>query len=112
MSNTPQYDCLSCGACCTTVAGGHLEPFISLPEFVDYKCSMPGIKHAIIWRKSGYGTFKLKQTKFSYRQCWFLSGPLGDCHCAIHPIRPDACKEFEPGCTECKDARRAIGLKF
>lgn len=43
--------------------------------------------------------------------CVAFAGRVGDrCECTIHPLRPAACRAFEPGSLGCLFAREAAGL--
>ncbi len=89
-------DCLSCGACCRhgfdLVQVGPREPLVAArPDLV----VRDGFGHHVP-RPDG--------------RCAALDPADDRWPCAVYPLRPRACREFEVGGDACLEARRRVGL--
>ncbi len=119
---TSEYDCQSCGACCS--------------HFFDEDLSdleLPGIrgKGLLIANKDVskipaklvvIDIIRLHNTKATLQESWLrgkrvigrwqcraLKGTIGEkCSCSIYDVRPRLCREFEPGSEGCIAAREAV----
>jgi len=100
-------DCRSCGACCTTgAADGEKVPFLPitggeyrrLPGDVVIKAMVPGMG-------------KVRSLRFVGDRCAALDGVVGlSCSCRVYDARPQICRVFPPGSTNCLAARAERGL--
>jgi Fe-S-cluster containining protein len=104
------YDCLECGACCR-------EAFDATPVDPDedegpLEASMPGI----IERDGNWRQLQRVPSPL-FRGCTRCVALSGDgsrdapflCH--VYEVRPDACRELEPGGEACILARRRVGIE-
>ncbi len=100
--------CDSCGACCRVVT---LPPFRRIFDGEgeeawerlrwDRPDLLAGILAADRARKAAGGPT-------SGTPCLWYDGPAG--RCRHHDLRPRACREFEVGGDDCRDARRRAGV--
>ncbi|MDE3079210.1 MAG: YkgJ family cysteine cluster protein [Paracoccaceae bacterium] len=95
--NTPNLDCLSCGACCF---GGHDRYIALLPE--DEGRPIPPEATVLIegrryMRMEGGHCAQLRLT------------PERHLSCAIYDNRPTACRAFRAGSFECSMSRKHRG---
>lgn len=97
-----EYDCLTCGACCTTVTN---KVVVFKVEFDDSKFSHG--KHIKQFTLPDGENYKMK---FSIEgKCIALDGQIGKCvSCTIYENRPLVCRTFEAGGTNCKNSRRKL----
>lgn len=105
-----EYDCLRCGACCTskTVPDGAAQ--LTLAEATDYFFTNDAVKPAIEFRND-HAVFKMMDRPDGCKECWFFAGTVGvSSRCTIHAARPQSCRDYEPGSHACKQARIAFGL--
>ena len=97
MIAVPDYDCQSCGACCSYSA--------DWPRFsVEDDETLARIPEKYVARdESGMHCQGVR--------CSALTGEVGKwTACAVYPVRPDVCRACMPGDPECLMARRAVGL--
>ncbi len=119
---TNEYDCQSCGACCSHFFDEHLSDL-----------ELPGIcgKGLLIANKDVsripaklvvIDIVRLHDTKVTLQESWLrgrrvtgrwqcraLKGTIGEkCSCSIYDVRPKLCREFEPGSQGCLVARDAL----
>jgi Fe-S-cluster containining protein len=119
---TNEYDCQSCGACCSHFFDEYLSDL-----------ELPGIcgKGLLIANKDVskipaklvvIDIVKLHDTKATLQESWLrgkrvsgrwqcraLKGTIGEkCSCSIYAVRPKICREFEPGSQGCLVARDAL----
>jgi len=92
------YDCQACGACCQS--GGSV--LVNALDKTDIPANLtensPFLPCARM-KKSPDGA------------CMALSGAIGErVSCAIHKVRPDACRNFTAGTSACLSARKKCGL--
>jgi Fe-S-cluster containining protein len=102
---TPELDCLTCGACCNTQRPGTIWV---IEEDVER------------WRAEGRDDI-LEHLEPGHFEQLSLCMPDGKCvhhgtgegphHCAIYPTRPKTCRDFAVGCPACHIARREKGLE-
>jgi Fe-S-cluster containining protein len=119
---TNEYDCQSCGACCSHFFDEYLSDL-----------ELPGIcgKGLLIANKDVskipaklvvIDIVRLHDTKVTLQESWLrgkrvtgrwqcraLKGTIGEkCSCSIYDVRPKLCREFEPGSQGCLVARDAL----
>jgi len=98
---TPQAECNCCGACCKTfpvlVSIGDAQ---REPRIVSEAIQLPE------WQRTTEWEYKLHPLPF-LGACPFLAG---DNRCAVYDSRPEPCRRFKPGSSECDEARRRVGL--
>jgi Fe-S-cluster containining protein len=90
-------DCTRCGACCAYSA--------TWPRFtVEDEAALARIPARFV-RPSGAGM------RCAGNRCTALTGKLGlETACAIYEVRPQVCRDCEPGDDICLLARRHFGL--
>lgn len=101
----PFGPCRRCGACC------HQRPCTILVtvDDIDY------------WRENGLDELADNLTDGHFGQKAFPIGPKGACvylgtreapnDCRIHHNRAQVCRDFEPGCAQCLEFRRDLGIE-
>ena len=106
--STTGYDCQQCGACCVDYFGtpGYIE---LLPA---ERVRMRTLELPVVqWMGQHLLATRLHDGPGGDRCCTAFAGRVGErCECTIHPHRPRACREFEPGSLGCLYAREAVGL--
>ena len=86
-------DCRKCGACCST-----WEVFVQIDEV---------FKHPTVKVRRWDALPHDKGTK----RCGYLDGRVGACvSCTIYEDRPETCRGFAVGSSQCLDARKKHGL--
>jgi uncharacterized protein len=88
-------DCNGCGACCTR--------FVA----VDVKETDPNFAWLDNHDLVAYGAFgpSMKIAPGEQRRCAALVGTVGvDAQCSIYDHRPQVCRAFIPGDTQCRDS--------
>jgi Fe-S-cluster containining protein len=89
--------CQSCGACCAYSA--------NWPRFsVEDDAALDAIPAELVnERQSGM--------RCDVNRCAALTGTVGEfTACAIYSVRPEVCRECQPGDPECALARRKFGM--
>lgn len=106
-------DCQKCGACCTSIAWNNVTmPFVPL-ENKDQKRLGKLLK--IYSQEEPFSNYKC-MLKIIYAdpkesRCAALSGQVGcEVSCKIYEKRPDTCRAFVVGSSECLRARRRNGI--
>lgn len=106
MTTTPEFDCLSCGACCRNAR----PDTILVPE-----------ADLLRWRRSGRLDLVEQTVEGHFSERAFTTRPcvpsgyacvhLGTAEnpnaCGIYPDRGTTCRQFEAGSTQCLAARAA-----
>ena len=98
------FDCQKCGACC----GHEWDILVENGEDVPrrYLRSVRGVV--------GYASYEAEYIKRMDKPsdiCAALKGSVGGaCECKIYDRRPQVCREFAPGTSDCLSARAAAGL--
>ncbi len=100
-----ELDCLSCGACCRTGAGGRI---LVPPEDL------------VRWRRAGREDLVQKLQPGHFGELAFATTPSGACvhlgtpesphACAIYEDRGTTCRDFERGSWQCLEFRRDLGI--
>lgn len=110
----PNYDCLTCGACCASPSPGQSYVVVSdadvrrlsgtgLPilEFPVQDAEPPEMRRALATKADPRGT----------KVCLALGGCAGGINaCSVYDQRPAACRAFEVGGLFCQNARQRFGL--
>lgn len=92
------FDCQKCGACCHGPQG-----WVDVDEAMDdTPCKL--CQDFYGWTK-GYRTGVMKMVE---GRCIALHGEPGAFACSIYKKRPASCREFEPGCDACLEARNTM----
>lgn len=104
-TDSPDLDCLTCGACCRTGRDGR----ILVPA-----------EDLVYWRRIGRDdlTRQLQPGHFGEQafatradgSCVHLGTPANENACAIYEIRGTTCREFERGSRQCLEFRRDFGI--
>jgi len=89
--------CQSCGACCAYSA--------NWPRFsTEDDAALDAIPTELV-------NARLSGMRCDGDRCAALTGTIAEfTACAIYPIRPEVCRECQPGDPECTLARRKFGL--
>lgn len=109
-----EYDCQTCGACCTSpwTGPGYVRLYDGEREQI-HRANLPVIEEEHPDADPPETFFKLG-TKFdllSRRVCAALKGIAGQsCTCSIYDTRPFACHQFEVGGQLCLEVRKRIGI--
>lgn len=105
------YDCRTCGACCV----GDLDDGMGYAD-----CSVDDVRRMSRYARNRLsviigGDIERRMTpgvvteRFG-KSCGFLRGTPGKrVSCGIYATRPDACRAFWPGGSDCKRAREELG---
>src|SRR5436853_3695717 len=101
MASEAEFACDSCGACC------HTFPIFAAaadaarePRIAEEGRQLPVHLTTPAW------TYQLFPLPF-HQTCCFLDAAS---RCAIYPTRPDACRAFAAGSSQCQEARARVGL--
>lgn len=109
-----EFDCQTCGACCVSPYTG--EAYVALSDSEATRVALARLP-VILQRQGGdppeflprLGT-KLDAT--ATKVCAALGGVVGSqCFCSIYEERPSACRQFEVGGRECREARRRMRVE-
>jgi Fe-S-cluster containining protein len=92
------FDCQKCGACCHGPQG-----WVDVDEAMD-DTPRKLCQDFYGWIK-GYRTGAMKMVE---GRCIALHGESGCFSCSIYKKRPTSCREFEPGCDACLEARNTM----
>ena len=102
------YDCQQCGACCVDYFG--TEGYIQLNAGESGRMRRLGLP-VVSWHGQTLLGTRSHDGPGGETCCVAFAGKVGGaCACAIHPDRPRACREFEPGSPGCRFARQEAGL--
>lgn len=113
-NDTPQYDCLTCGACCASQSPG--QSYVLLNEADVKRLHGTGLPILTLDVQDSEPpeTLEALPTKFDpngTKVCIALGGCSGGVNaCSIYEQRPRACRVFEVGGYFCQDARRRFGF--
>lgn len=113
-NTSPDYDCLTCGACCATPSPAKAYVRLDdadidrlrgtgLPilEIAVQDADPPETQRALPVKPDPRGT----------RVCVALNGCAGGANaCSVYVRRPSACRTFEVGGYFCREARQRFGL--
>lgn len=106
------YDCTRCGACCCNPhAGLHVdyESHIALRKTDALHKHPRLVRRLTVTDEYGVPCLRLVGKE---QRCIALAGIVGEAAlCAIYPLRPQLCMEFQPGNALCREARREHGLE-
>lgn len=124
--DSPMLDCESCGACCS-----YGVPYLAASEAYRYyvevtkgdhdRLEAAGKVRLIVLnenpRELAHGHMRMtKPNREIPSQCAALEGEIAKMvTCSIYKDRPNVCRDFEVGSTECLRARRLarhLGFKF
>lgn len=106
--------CLSCGACCA-----HFRVSFYCGELAAEQPGAPGgTVPPELTVQVGPLRAAMKGTEYGNQRCVALRGELGQpgIHCAIYPLRPSPCREFDPWMPggepnpDCQRVRAKFGL--
>lgn len=102
------FDCNTCGACCCNtlrnVKNGWTSYVEVLPSDALYK--QPKLRAQLTVLDEA-GVYQMRLVGEEQR-CTALAGELGkSTRCTIYALRPDGCRQVEPGDEECLRARRS-----
>ena len=99
---TPLYECDGCGACCRTFPIFAAETdAVREPRIVQEGRKLSDSLGSPTWR---YQLFLLP----FHQACCFLNESQ---RCTIYETRPDVCRTFTAGSTQCQEARERSGIK-
>jgi uncharacterized protein len=102
-----EYDCQSCGLCCSTIPGEPDYVLIHDYELVKILARVP--EDYVRTDRDGISALRTCTTKGGGAACIALRGELGEeVECAIYEHRPEACRNFQAGSTACEMARSAF----
>jgi len=109
-----EYDCRTCGACCTSpwTGPGYVRVYDGEWEQI-HRANLPVIEeeHPDADPPETFLKLGTKLDLLSRRVCAALQGiPGQSCTCSIYDIRPFACHRFEVGGQLCLEARKRIGI--
>jgi Fe-S-cluster containining protein len=103
-----ELDCQACGACCVDYFG--TQGYIQLLPGEGERMQALGLP-VVDWHGQELLGTRPHHGPGGDSCCSAFVGNVGaSCACAIHPFRPRACREFEPGSPGCLFAREAAGL--
>lgn len=110
MTSTDEFDCLSCGACCVSDFEAP-DYVLLLPPEVDRLVAED--KKAMIFEDREFGepmySMRTQSDSCGNCRCVALGGTVGEqVSCTIYGIRPQVCRDFEPGSEVCKTARQIM----
>lgn len=107
-------DCQACGACCAHYANEDLSSvgrrgmglFISNDDVT----GLPSNLVVLYPFSTGGHDAWLRAKRVDGRwQCRALEGQIGvGCSCSVYEHRPKTCRDFEPGSTGCRHARKEV----
>lgn len=106
MTTPATFDCLACGACCQTKLWAvRVEPNDRTPRYLTRS----------VRRRMGFASWEaddgVRCMHSVEDRCAALRGEIGVAvRCACYDQRPSACSDFEPGSTDCLQARRSIAI--
>ena len=102
------YDCQQCGACCVDFFG--TEGYIQLSPPEAGRLRRLGLP-VVTWHGQVLLGTRPHDGPGGETCCTAFAGAVGSaCACSIHPDRPRACRDFEPGSAGCRFARESAGL--
>jgi Fe-S-cluster containining protein len=114
MTETPQYDCLTCGSCCHSQSPG--QGYVLLSEHDQERLrpfSLP-ILSSPVQDSDPPEIVQMLGTKLDAngcKVCAAFTGVAGGVNaCSIYEQRPGACRGFERGGYFCQEARKRFGL--
>ncbi len=100
--------CEPCGACCR-------EAFDAVPVEDEDVVRLSGHPELIVTEEDGWRRLtRVSSPRRRGSRCALLAGGPGGgppFRCRRHPLRPDACRDLEPGGEACITARRRVGLE-
>lgn len=111
-----EADCRSCGACCVATGDGSEVLAYGYADLTskDVERLTPHVRRQLhdlcIGGEQRYAT-RAKQLTSGEVGCQYLRGTPGvRCSCSIYETRPEVCRKFRVGGTNCRAARHAAGL--
>jgi Fe-S-cluster containining protein len=117
------FDCTRCGACC--VANFDSDVYVHLTDqdldLLDQggftRMALPVHRNgAVLIYDEDFHALQTKVVKrrrdgWEFTVCKAFKGTVGGlCSCGIYDYRPEACRAFKPGSSDCVDARIEAGL--
>jgi Fe-S-cluster containining protein len=107
-------DCQSCGACCMPDEAG--DVYVDLAEDDVLRLSPAFRQRAVVDLRATTGdpwlSLRTKRDDEGHCVCIALQGTIGArVSCSIYERRPDGCRDYQPGTTDCRQARRNAGLE-
>lgn len=94
------FDCQTCGACCTSLdvllTGEEADRFERDPDLAPLtvlRCDRPGL------------VLRFMKRAGAIDRCVALAGPLTHCRCRIYDRRPELCRAFAAGSSDCRACR-------
>ncbi|MAO84316.1 MAG: zinc/iron-chelating domain-containing protein [Myxococcales bacterium] len=97
-----EFDCENCGACCRCFPIFAVE----IDAEREPRIRKAGVRCDDFLGEEGKVAYRLFPL-FRKEACVFLKE---DQLCRIYETRPDACRRFEPGGEQCRQARRRVGV--
>lgn len=109
----PEYDCLTCGACCASPSPGDTYVILTAKDVARLGTSLP-IVYVDVQdadppeQLPALGT---KRDANGTKVCIGLGGCAGGANaCSVYEQRPWACRQYERGGLFCQEARRKFGF--
>jgi Fe-S-cluster containining protein len=113
-NDAPQYDCLTCGACCASQSPGQSYVLLNEADIKRLRGTGLPILTLQVQDSDPPETLEALPTKLDpngTKVCIALNGCSGGINaCSIYEQRPRACRVFEVGGYFCQDARRRFGF--
>jgi len=110
-----EFDCRTCGACCTSPWSGH--GYVTLSPADVFRVRAAGAVTVTLRQGAADGPGEVIEKLATRREesgrfvCAQLEGSVGAaCGCRIYEDRPGPCRALEPGGAACLDARQRAGL--
>ena len=113
MVDLDNYDCQNCGACCVSDFDAPDYVHVSNEEAEPFWERDLG---KLLYEERTYGapamSMRTREDECGNCRCIALSGTVGkDVSCSVYDIRPNVCRNFEPGTDVCDYARQlAFGV--
>ena len=103
-------DCQSCGACC--IAQYDDDRYVMLDEHEAKRLVEADHGDYVIsdknqWNEMEFRALRTKRSPEGHCVCIALHGLVGQAvRCGVYDSRPDPCRHFRPGSSECHAARK------
>lgn len=99
-------ECVRCGACCYGD-----EMWIHVMAADDDILGEENVRRLTVLTEHGRG-YRARSMKMVGGRCIAFRGDLGDGHpgCSIYECRPEICRAFRAGSSDCQAARRRRGI--
>jgi Fe-S-cluster containining protein len=107
--NGPTHDCEQCGACCANPDRVPADGYVYLAADEGRQMKRLGLTVVHTGGSTFLGT--RHRAGSDHPVCVALRGRIGgSCRCTVYESRPQNCRQFEVGGSDCQAAREAAGL--